>query len=96
MNISLASDFKLMLLSTFLNLFKSYSRTCTADLKEMIQALEMKCYRRLLNISHKDHVTNEEVRSRLQDATGVYDDVLTVEEKETQMVWPHLKILWPG
>ena len=56
----------------------------------------MKCYRRLLNISYKDHVTNEEVRNRIQNAIGVHDDLLTGKETETQMVWPHLKILWHG
>ena len=47
----------------------------------------MKCYRRLLNIFYKDHVTNEEVRNKIQNAIG---------ETETQMVWPHLKILEHG
>ena len=27
----------------------------------------MRCYRRLLNISYKDHVTNEDVRNRIQN-----------------------------
>ena len=59
----------------------------------------MRCHRRLLNISYKDHVTNEEVRNRIQNATGVHDDLTMVKkrkETETQMVWPYLKILWHG
>ena len=59
--------------------------------KRRIQALK-RCYRRFLNISYKDHVTNEEVRKRIQNATGVHDG----EETETQMIWPHLKIFWHG
>ena len=31
----------------------------------------MKCYREILRISYKDHVTNEEVRARIQQAIGL-------------------------
>ena len=44
-------------------------------------SLEMRCYRRLPNISYKDHVTNQEVRSRVQDTIGVYGDLLTMVKK---------------
>ena len=67
-NISLASKVKLMrtlILSTFLYACESW--TLTAEIDRRIQALEMRCYRRLLNISYKDHVTNEEVRNRIQN-----------------------------
>ena len=67
-----------------------------AEIKRRIQAFEMRCYRRLLNISYKDHVTNEEVRNRIQNAIGVHDDLLTMVKKRKQMVWPHLKILGHG
>ena len=42
----------------------------------------MRCYRRLLNISYKDHVTNEEVRNRIQNAIGVHDNLLHVMNEE--------------
>ena len=96
-NISLASKVKLMrtlILSTFLYACESW--TLTAEIERRIQALEMRCYRRLLNISYKDHVTNKEVRNRIQNAIGVHDDLLTMVKKRKQMVWPHLKILWHG
>ena len=70
-NISLASKVKLMrtlILSTFLYAYESW--TVTAEIERRIQALEMRCYRRLLNISYKDYVTNEEVRNRIQNAIG--------------------------
>ena len=41
----------------------------------------MRCYRRLLNISYKDHVTNEEVRRKIQAAIGEYDELLTLVKK---------------
>ena len=88
-NISLASKVKLMwtlILSTFLYACESW--TLTAEIERRIQALEMRCYRRLLNISYKDYVTNEEVRKRIQNARGVHDDLLTMVKK-----W---KLRWYG
>ena len=61
--ISLASKVKLLwtlILSTSLYAYESW--TLTADFEKRIQAIEMRCYRRPLNISYKDHKTNEEVR----------------------------------
>ena len=46
----------------------------------------MRCYRRLLNISYKDHVTNEEVRRKIQAAIGEYDELLTLV-KERKLRW---------
>ena len=81
------------ILSTFLYAYESW--TLTAEIERRIQALEMRCYRRLLNISYKDHVMNEEVRNRIHNAIGVHDDLLTMVKKR-KLRWPHLKILWHG
>ena len=81
-NISLASKVKLMrtlILSTVLYACESW--TLAAEIERRIQALKMRCYRRLLNISYKDHVTNEEVRNRIQNAIGMHDDLLTMVKK---------------
>ena len=58
-NISLGSKMKLLrflVISIFLYACESW--TVTAELGKRTQTLEMRCYRRLLNISYKDHVTN--------------------------------------
>ena len=60
----------------------SESWTLTAEIEVRIQALEMRCYWRLLNISYKDHVTKEEVRNRIQNATGVHDDLTMVKKRK--------------
>ena len=81
-NISLASKVKLMrtlILSTFLYARESW--TLTAEIERRIQALEMRCYRRLLKISYKDHVTNEEVCNRIQNAIGLHGDLLNMVKK---------------
>ena len=86
-NILLASKVKLMLiLSTILYTCESW--TLTAEIERRIQALEMRCYRRLLNISYKDHVMNEEVCNRIQNAIGVHDNLLTMVKKR--------KLRWYG
>ena len=74
--------------STFLYACESW--TLTAQIERRIQALEMRCYRRLLNISYKDHVTNEEVRNRIQKAIGVHDDLLTVVKKRKLRRYGHI------
>ena len=44
--------------------------TLTAELQRRIQVMKMRCYRKILCISYKDHVTNEEVRAKIQQAIG--------------------------
>ena len=63
-----------LVISIFLYTCESW--TLTAELEKRTQTSEMRCYRRLLNISYKNHVTNEEVRRKIQTAVGEYDDLL--------------------
>ena len=68
-SISLTSKIRLMrslVTSIFLHAYESW--TLTAELQRRIQAMEMRCYRTILRISYKDHVTNEEVRAKIQQA----------------------------
>ena len=53
------------------------SWTLTAELKRRIQVMEMRCY----CISYKDHVTNEEVRAKIQQAIGPHEDLLTIVKR---------------
>ena len=41
----------------------------------------MRCFRRLLGISYRDHVTNEEVRKTIRHAIGPYEDLITTVGK---------------
>ena len=43
--------------------------------------MEMRCYRKILRISHKDHVTNEEVCAKIQQAIGLNEDLLTIVKR---------------
>ena len=71
-------------------LYACESWTLTAELEKRTQAFEMRCYRRLLNISYKDHVTNEEVRRKIQAAIGEYDELLTLVKKRKLKWFGHV------
>ena len=70
--------------SIFLYAFESW--TLTAELQRRMQAMEMKCYSKILRISYKDHVTNEEVRAKIQQAIGPHEDLLTIV-KRPKLQW---------
>ena len=81
-NISLGSKVKPMrplVISIFLYACESW--TLTAELEKRTKAFEMRCYRRLFNISCKDHITNEEVHRKVQAAIGEYVELLTLVKK---------------
>ena len=60
--------------------------TVTADIERRIQALEMRCFRKLLGISYRDHITNEEVKARIGNAIGPYEDLL-ISVKRRKLRW---------
>ena len=43
-------------------------------------------YRKILRISYKDHVTNEEIRANIQHAIGPHEDFLTIV-KRRKLQW---------
>ena len=59
-------------------LYACESWTLTAELQRRIQAMEMRCYRKILHVSYKDHVTNEEVCAKIQQAIRPHKDLLTI------------------
>ena len=58
--------------------------------------MERRCYRKILCISYKDHVTNEEVRAKIQQAIGPHKDLLMIEETQTAAVWSYLLFIGSG
>ncbi|WP_295539923.1 hypothetical protein, partial [Thiolapillus sp.] len=60
--------------------------TLTTELQRRIQAMEMRCYRKILRISYKDHVTNEEVHAKIQQAIRPHEDLLTII-KRCKLQW---------
>ena len=88
-SISLSSKIRPMRsLVTTIFLYACESWTLTAELQRRIQAMEMRCYRKVLGISYKDHVTNEEVRAKIPQAIGPHEDLLTIVKRR--------KVQWYG
>ena len=75
---------------TSIFLYACESWTLTAELQRRIQAMEMRCYRKILRISYKDHVTNEEVRAKIQQAVGSHEDLLTVVKRRKLQWYGHV------
>ena len=99
MSISLSSKIRVMrFLFTSIFLYACESWTLAAELQRRIQAMEMRCYRRILRISYEDHVTNEEVCAKIQQAIGSYEDLLPMVKRDTNcsgMVMSHVHQVWP-
>ena len=90
-NIYLGSNVKLMcslVISIFL--YACESGTLTAELEKRMQAFEMRCYRRLLNISYKYHVTSEEVHRKIQTVIKEYDELMTLVKKRKLKWFSHV------
>ena len=78
-------------LSIFLYACESW--TLTAELQRRIQAMEMRCYRKILRISYKDHVINEEVRAKIQQAIRPHEDLLTIVKRHKLQWYGHVSLL---
>ena len=75
-----------LVISIFLYAFESL----TAESEKRTQAFEIRCYRKLVNISYKDHVTNEEVRRKIQEDIREYDELLTLVKKRKLRWFGHV------
>ena len=88
-NIAISSKIRLMrslAMSTLLYACETW--TITADIERRIQALEVRCFRKLLGISHRDYISNEEVKARIGNAIGPYEVLLSSVKR--------LKLRWYG
>ena len=90
-SISLSSKIWLMRsLVTSIFLYVCESWTLTAELQRRIQTMEMRCYRKILHISYKDHVTNEKVRAKIQQAIGPHEDLLMIVKSRKLQRYGHV------
>ena len=78
-------------LITSIFLYACESWTLTAELQRRIQAMEMRCYRKILRISYKDHVTNEEVGNQTTQRPPDHR-----KETQTAVVWSRLLFIRSG
>nr|XP_014349402.1 PREDICTED: uncharacterized protein LOC106705179 [Latimeria chalumnae] len=88
-NIQLAIKIRLLhalVLSSFLYGCETWTLTVNIEMK--IEAMEMRCYRRLLCIPYIEHTTNDEMRSQITSEVGEHDSLLQLVK--------HWKLEWFG
>ena len=84
-------------LVTSIFLYACESWTLTAELQNRIQAMELRCYHKILHISCKDHVTNEEVCAKIRQVIGPHKDLqTTIKEMQTAVIWSCLLFIRSG
>ena len=90
-HISLSSKIRLMRsLVISVLLYACETWTLTADILKKLQATEMRCFRKLLGISYRDHITNDAVRDRIRQAIAPCD------ETQVKVVWACIKTILQG
>ena len=52
--------------------------------------MEMRCHRKILRISYKYHVTNEEVRAKIEQAIGTHENLLTIVKRRKLQWYGHV------
>ena len=67
-----------------------HSWTLTAELQRRIQAIEMRYYRKILRISYKGRVTNEEICAKIQQAVGPHKDFLIIVTRRKLKWYGHV------
>ena len=92
-------------LVVFIFLYACESWTLTAELQRRIQAMGMRCYRKILHISYEDHVTHEEVHANYQQGNLCQDPAGNqttqrppdlCREMQTAVVWSCLPLIRSG
>ena len=74
----------------FIFLYACETWTTTADIERRIQTLEMRCFRKLLGISDRDHITDEEVKTRFGKTIRPYEDLLTSVKRRKLKCYGHV------
>ena len=52
--------------------------------------MEMRCYRKILHTSYKDHVTNEEVCAKIQQPIASHEDLLIIVKRRKLQWYGHV------
>ena len=77
-------------LVTLIFLYACESWMLTAGLRRRIQAMKKRCYCKILRISYKDYVTNEEVHAKIHQAIGPHEDLLTIVKRRKLQWYGHV------
>ena len=90
-SIDFSSNIRLLrylVMSVFL--YSCETWTLTADIERKIHTVEKRNFRRLLVISYEDHITNEEVQSRIRKTIGPYEELLSTVKRHRMKWYGHV------
>ena len=90
-NITIRFEIRLMrslAMSVFLYTYEMW--TITADIERRIQALEMRCFRKHLRISYRDHISNEEEKARIGNTIRPYEDLMFSMKRHKLKLYVHV------
>ena len=59
--------------------------TVTADPQRYVEVLEVRCNRKIMNISYSDHITNEDIGKRIIAAFESHDNLVNIMKKRKMM-----------
>ena len=85
---SKVQQMRFLVTSTFLYTCESW--TLTKELQTRIRAMGMRCYRKILRISYKDHVTNEKVCAKIQQAIGPHEYPMSIVKRRKLKWYGHV------
>ncbi|XP_047496437.1 uncharacterized protein LOC125044037 [Penaeus chinensis] len=77
-----------LVISIFLHACETW--TLTAELDRKIQAVEMRCYTRILGFSYRVYATNEEVRKIIPDRIGPQQELLSTFRRRKLQWYGHV------
>ena len=93
-HISLSSKIRLMRsLVISVLLYACETWTLTVDILKKLQATEMRCFRKLLGISYRDHITNDAVRQNRANHWALWWYLNHSKETQVKVVWVCIKII---
>ena len=64
--------------------------SCFKELQRRIRAKQMRRYSKIQRIPYKDHVTNEDVSAKIQQAIGPHKDLLTILKRRKPKWYEHV------
>ena len=86
---SIATSSKVRLMRSlvmFIFVYACETWTISAVIERRMQALEIGCFRKLIGMSYRDRITNENVKTRIGNGIGPYEDLLT-SAKRLKLKW---------
>jgi len=75
---------------TSVALYGCESWTVSGEMEKKIEAFELRCFRKVLNVSHKEHQTNVSIRAEMEAAIGKHEHLLSTIRRRKMRWFGHI------